>query len=194
MDTDDSLDGDQLSGTLDVDNPSFTAAITPPASDGNRVDDTVTVTAYSGTVGNATEEDSQTFRVADAHALPAATAITVVARDAASRVVSSVSEGGAGELTISVDRGRGRTAATGEALSVALSLAPDGREPLRPRQGRVLEDRPRLERELLAGVLLTALPPAIPAHPRHVAGTALRAAHAVRPAQRDHELPAAVEV
>ena len=84
----------------------------------------MTVTAYSGTVGNATEEDSQTFRVADAHALPAATAITVVARDAANQVVSSVSEDGDVELTVSVDRGRGRTAATGEALSVALSLAP----------------------------------------------------------------------
>ena len=124
LDTDDSMDGDQLSGTLDVNNPSFTAAITPPVNDKNRVDDTVTVTAYSGTVGNATEEDSQTFRVADAHALPAATAITVVARDAANQVVSSVSEDGDVELTVSVDRGSGHTAATGEALSVALSLAP----------------------------------------------------------------------
>ena len=124
LDTDDRTNGDQLSGILDGDNPSFTAAITPPANDGNRVDDTVTVTAYSGTVGNATEEDSQTFRVADAHALPAPTAITVVARDAANQVVSSVSEDGDVELTISVARGRGRTAATGEALSVALSLAP----------------------------------------------------------------------
>ena len=121
LDTDDDTNGDQLSGILDGDNPSFTAAITPPVNDKNRVDDTVTVTAYSGTAGNATEEDSQTIRVADAHALPAATAITVVARDAASRVVSSVSEGGDVELTISVDRGRGRTAATGEALSVAPS-------------------------------------------------------------------------
>ena len=124
LDTDDRTDGDQLSGTLAGDRPSFTAAITPPVNDKNRVDDTVTVTAYSGTAGNATEEDSQTIRVADAHALPAATAITVVARDAANQVVSSVSEDGDVELTVSVDRGRGRTAATGEALSVALSLAP----------------------------------------------------------------------
>ena len=123
LDTDDGAAGDQLSGTLDGDNPSFTAAVTPPANDENRVDDTVTVTAYSGTVGNATEEDSQTFRVADAHALPAASAVTVEARDAANQVVSSVSEDGAVKLTISVDRGRGDTAATGEALSVALSLA-----------------------------------------------------------------------
>jgi hypothetical protein len=35
-----------------------------------------------------------------------------------------VAEGGAVELTVLVDRGRGNTAATGEALTVALSLAP----------------------------------------------------------------------
>ena len=75
-DTDDDTDGDQLSGILNGDNPSFTAAI------------------------------------------------TVVARDAANQVVSSVSEDGDVELTVSVDRGRGHTGATGEALSVALSLAP----------------------------------------------------------------------
>ena len=38
--------------------------------------------------------------------------------------MTSVPEGGAVELTVSVDRGRGGTASTGEALSVALSLAP----------------------------------------------------------------------
>ena len=35
-----------------------------------------------------------------------------------------MAEGGAVELTVSVDRGRGNTPATGEALTVALSLAP----------------------------------------------------------------------
>ena len=104
--------------------PSFTAQITPPANDENRVEDTVTVTAYSGTVGNATEEASQRFTVADAHALPAPADVTVAARDATGSTVTSVTEGGAVELTVSVDRGRGAAAATGEALSVALSLAP----------------------------------------------------------------------
>ena len=88
------------------------------------MDDTVTATAYSGSVGNATEEASASFTVADAHALPAPAAITVTAKDAADRTVASVPEGGAVELTVSVDRGRGNTASTGEALSVALSLAP----------------------------------------------------------------------
>ena len=124
VDTDPDTAGAQMSGTLDGDTPSFTAAVTPPGNDGNRVEDTVTLTAYSGTVGNATEEASQSFRVADAHALPAPAAVTVEARDAGGGVVTSVAEGGAVDLTISVDRGRGGTAATGEALSVALAAAP----------------------------------------------------------------------
>ena len=124
LDTDDTTPGAQISDTLDGTTTSFTATVTPPANDGNRVDDTVTVTAYSGTVGKATEEASRTFRVADAHALPTAAAVTVEARDTAGRAVTSVAEGGAVDLTISVDRGRRDTASTGEALSVALALAP----------------------------------------------------------------------
>ena len=123
LDTDGTTGGAQISGTLDRATPSFTAEVTPPGNDGNRAEDTVTVTAYSGTVGNATEEASASFTVTDAHALPAPAAITVEARNAATQVVTSVPEGGAVELTISVDRGRGGTASTGEALSVALALA-----------------------------------------------------------------------
>ena len=124
LDTDGDTGGAQLSGTLDGDSPSFTAEITPPSNDEDRVYDTVTVTVYSGSVGNATEEASRSFRVADAHALPAPDAVTVEARNAAGGPVSSVAEGGSVELTISVDCGHGDTAATGEALSVMLALAP----------------------------------------------------------------------
>ncbi len=124
LDTDPNMPGDQIAGTLDDDTPSFTAVVTPPANDGNRAADTLTVTAYSGTAGNATEEDSASFTVADAHALPAPAAVTVEARDATGAVVTSVPEDGAVELTVSVDRGRGATAATGEAMSVSLSVAP----------------------------------------------------------------------
>ena len=124
LDTDRTTPGAQIEGTLDRTTTSFTAEVTPPANDGNREADTLTVTAYSGTVGDATEEASQRFTVADAHALPAPAAVTVEARDAGGAVVTSVSEGGAVELTVSVDRGRGGTASTGEALAVALSLAP----------------------------------------------------------------------
>ena len=124
LDTDDATPGAQIEGTLDRATMSFTAEVTPPANDGNRAEDTLTVTAYSGTVGNATREASASFAVADAHALPAPAAVTVEARDANGAVVTSVPEGGAVELTVSVDRGRGGTASTGEALSVALSVAP----------------------------------------------------------------------
>ena len=124
LDTDPTAPDAQIDGTLDGSTSSFTAVVTPPANDENRVEDTVTVTAYSGTVGNATEEASASFTVADAHALPAPADVTVEARDATGRAVTSVPEGGAVELTVSVDRGRGNTAATGEALTVALSLAP----------------------------------------------------------------------
>ena len=51
-------------------------------NDGNRAADRVTVTAYSGTVGDATPEGSASFTVADAHALPAPAAVTVEARNA----------------------------------------------------------------------------------------------------------------
>ena len=128
LDTDANATGNQLSGTLgqinDENVTSFTAKVTPPANDGDRTDDAVTVKAYSGTVGNATEEASLTFTVADAHALPAPAAVTVEVRDTAGGPATSVAEGGAVDLTVSVDRGRGATAATGEALSVALALAP----------------------------------------------------------------------
>ncbi|MCY4510543.1 MAG: hypothetical protein OXG35_26825 [Acidobacteria bacterium] len=124
LDTDANMTGAQISGKLSGSATSFTAKVTPPTNDGNRVDDRVTVKAYSGTVGNATEEASRTFTVADAHALPAAAAVTVEVRDTAGRPVTSVAEGGAVDLTVSVDRGRGNTATTGEALSVALALAP----------------------------------------------------------------------
>ena len=124
LDTDRTAGGAQIEGTLDGNATSFTAEVTPPANDGNRAADTLTVTAYSGTVGDATEEDSASFTVADAHALPAPAAVTVEARDSTGAVVMSLPEGGSVELTVSVDRGRGGTASTGEALVVALALAP----------------------------------------------------------------------
>ncbi|MCY4508845.1 MAG: hypothetical protein OXG35_18095, partial [Acidobacteria bacterium] len=124
LDTDADEPGNQIANTLDSATTSFTAKVTPPTNDGDRADDAVTVKAYSGTVGNATEEDSLTFTVADAHALPVPAAVTVEVRDTTGRPTTSLAEGGAVDLTISVDRGRGAAATTGEALSVALALAP----------------------------------------------------------------------
>ena len=124
LDTDADETGNQITETLNSTTTSFTAKVTPPANDGDRTDDAVTVKAYSGTVGNAVEEASLTVAVADAHALPAPAAVTVEVRDTAGGPATSVAEGGAVDLTVSVDRGRGAAAATGEALSVALALAP----------------------------------------------------------------------
>ena len=88
-------DAQDRSGTLNNTTTSFTATVTPPNNDGNRTDDAVTVKAYSGTVGNATEEASYTFTVADTHALPAPAAVTVEVKDTAGRPATSVAEGGA---------------------------------------------------------------------------------------------------
>ena len=45
--------------------------ITPPAEDGNRVEDSVTVKAFTGTLGRPVERASETIKVADINALPA---------------------------------------------------------------------------------------------------------------------------
>ena len=62
-----------ISGT----NRTETIAVEPPDNDGNRVEDSVTLTAYSGAVGRSTEQDSLTIKVADANALPAVAARVV---------------------------------------------------------------------------------------------------------------------
>ena len=61
-----------------VDTVSIT--ITPPEDDGNRVEDSFTLTAYSGAVGRSTEEASVTIKVEDINELPAV-AMMVVGED-----------------------------------------------------------------------------------------------------------------
>ena len=51
--------------------------VTPPENDGNRVEDSFTLTAYSGAVGNSMERASVTIDVADINALPAVAAMVV---------------------------------------------------------------------------------------------------------------------
>ena len=45
--------------------------VTPPANDGNRGEDSFTLTAHSGAVGNSMERASVTIDVADINPLPA---------------------------------------------------------------------------------------------------------------------------
>ena len=54
--------------------------ITPPVEDGNRVEDSVTVKAFTGTLGRPVERASETIKVADINALPAV-AMMVVDKD-----------------------------------------------------------------------------------------------------------------
>ena len=51
--------------------------ITPPDEDGNRVDDSVTLKAFTGTLGRPVERASETIKVADINALPAVAMMVV---------------------------------------------------------------------------------------------------------------------
>ncbi len=107
---------------------SFEVSVTPPVSDGNRVEDTVTLRAIKpGT--NEDVDDPVTIRVADIHALPDADAITAQAYtvdkdgDKTDAEAASVMEGGDPVVvTVTVDRGTSGYPA-GETLSVAVEGA-----------------------------------------------------------------------
>jgi len=72
---------------------------------------------------------------------------------------------------------------------------PDGREPLVQTDGRIFEDSPDLDRELLPGVLCVALPSAIRRQERDVLAPAGRAGDTtVRPSERRQEAQAHVGV
>ena len=76
--------------------------------DGNRVTDMITLEAYAGSAGRDSLEASMSIEVLDIHMLPAADAITAVAKDADGNEVTEVMEGGDPVfLTITVDRGKG---------------------------------------------------------------------------------------
>ena len=93
--------------------------------DGNRVTDTVTLEAHSGDAGSDKQEASLDIDVLDINMLPAADAITAVAKDADGKVVTEIMEGGDPVfLTLTVDRGRGEMdRITGEELTVDIRAA-----------------------------------------------------------------------
>ena len=105
---------------------SAVVTIAPPANDGNRVPDTITLEAYAGVGTRATRVSSLDIDVADDHALPSGDAVMVVAMDKARRgsKVTEVEEGGDPVyLTVTVDRGSGSTGKTTEALTIDLTVA-----------------------------------------------------------------------
>ena len=76
--------------------------------DGNRVTDMLTLEAYAGAAGRDSLEASLPVEVLDIHMLPAADAITAVAKDKDGNPVTEIMEGGDPVfLTLTVDRGRG---------------------------------------------------------------------------------------
>ena len=100
-----------------------------PMNDKNRMPDTVTLTAYSGTAGNSNPVASVPITFADDHTLAPAEAVTAVAMDKKTNgeEVDSVTEGGEPVyLTISVDRGKAadKDATTIEELTVDVKVAP----------------------------------------------------------------------
>ena len=109
---------------------STTIYVKAPDNDENRETDTVTLTAYSGSAGGATDVASEDISFADDHVLAPAEAITAVAMDKKTdgEEVDSVVEGGDPVyLTISVDRGKAadKDATTVEKLTVDVQVAPE---------------------------------------------------------------------
>ena len=97
-------------------------SVKPGDNDGNRVMDSVTLEAHSGSAGSSRMVASLDFDVRDVNSLPESSGITAVARDAKRNgaKVDYLSEGGDPVyLTVSVDRGtRGATAKTLEELTI----------------------------------------------------------------------------
>ena len=63
--------------TINASDQTAMIEITTPTNDKNRAEDSVTLTAHSGSVGNSKEEASVTIKVADIHALPAVAMMVV---------------------------------------------------------------------------------------------------------------------
>ena len=109
---------------------STTVYVKSPDNDKNRMTDTVTLTAYSGSAGSSTKVANVDISFADDHALAPGASVTAVAMDkkTGGTKVESVTEGGDPVfLTISVDRGRAvnKDATTIEELTVDVKVAPE---------------------------------------------------------------------
>ena len=93
--------------------------------DGNRVTDTITLSAYAGAAGSGSMAAGPLdIDVLDLHGLPASEAITAVAKDMDGMDVMEIMEGGDPVyLTVTVDRGTGASATTSEQLTVNIRPA-----------------------------------------------------------------------
>ena len=80
--------------------------VTTPTNDGNRVEDSVTLTAHSGSVGNPKERASVTIKVADANE-PPAVAMMVVDKDGEALApgrIGTETRTSAGVLSLTIER------------------------------------------------------------------------------------------
>ena len=102
--------------------------ITTPTNDKNRVTDMLALEAHSGGAGRDSLAAMIELDVLDIHMLPAADAITAVAKDEDGNEVTEIMEGGDPVfLTITVDRGRGSgDRITDEGLTVDLRASDAG--------------------------------------------------------------------
>ena len=102
--------------------------ITTPANDKNRVTDVLALEAHSGLAGRDSLAASIDVEVLDIHMLPAADAITAVAKDEDGNEVTEIMEGGDPVfLTLTVDRGRGSSdRITDEELTVDIRASDAG--------------------------------------------------------------------
>ena len=118
--------GETVTNTVTIGNmtPQAGAAITvtPPGDDGNRVEDSFTLTAYSGSTGNSTEQASITIDVADGDELPAVAAM-VVDKDgkALDPQPTSVAEGTSIMVMVMSVDDKGKATPAEERLTVALT-------------------------------------------------------------------------
>ena len=109
-----------------ADNDVLTVTINNPGNDGNRADDTVTVSAHTGVAGASELTDSLTFTLTDLHKLQAVTAKVV---DKNGKVLdpqpTSVEEGDTIKIAVMpLDAKTGKVTTASEALDIA--LAPSG--------------------------------------------------------------------
>ena len=118
-----SADGSALAlGTARDQANMATIAITPPSIDGNRVADTVTLRAWSGSAGSSVEEDALPITVEDANALPDVKVTVVDANDRAeSPQPTTVEEGQTLRLRLDLAK-----AGTDAAEDLTISLVPTG--------------------------------------------------------------------
>ena len=106
---------------INLANPTRTATVTLGGNDKNRVDDTVTVSVYSGSAGNATLVDSLSITIEDKDALPAV-AMMVVDEDgdALDPQPTAVAEGESVEVAVMVVDKDGKAIDAAEELKVQL--------------------------------------------------------------------------